>query len=682
MKHKILILLALLLNFCFSTLAVTFTVTNTNTSGAGSLYDAINSANFTPSPPHNIVFNIPIGDGGYNATQGVWIINFTPSSKLPYILGSNINIDGTSQSNFAGNTNINGPEIVLDGGGNTDYCFFIMNAANISIKGFNIRQFTYGIQISGNTAQNCIISGNYIGTNHDGTDTAGCYIGVELLNLSSNNQIGGTNLGERNIISGNEHIGLRILNSSHNTIINNYIGTDRTGTIAVRNYDGLSIEAYSQYNQIGSDNPADRNLISGNIAYGLPLIGADTRFNIIQGNYIGTNINGTSAIPNTYGILFDDGSRYNTVGGYNNGEGNLLSGNSAYGLFIYNNGTTENYIYANLIGTDYSGTVAVANGNGVVIDGIATKHVLDKNIISGNLQHGIVIHITGTNEHLICRNYIGTDISGTLALPNGADGVRIAEGGQYNIIGIAPDSGNIIAWNGGNGINILSITDIGNKISGNSIHSNGMLGIDLFPQGVSENDPGDIDNGPNQGMNFPDIDTVIFNSGTSENIISGHLDTPNPDSCTIEIYRALPDTSGHGEGIEYLCTVIPDASGNWADTISGLNDNDFLTSLATDQNGNSSEFSISRSQYQFAKLEETTINKIHIYPNPCNNILHISGKDIIHIGLFDLQGKLLYSTDFHNPQESIAVSQYKCGIYLLKVQTKSNIYLKKVNILK
>lgn len=682
MKYKILTFLSFSLIFCFSTIAATFTVTNTNTSGAGSLYDAINSANFAPSPPHNIIFNIPISDGGYNATQGVWIIHFTPASKLPYILGSDINIDGTSQSSFAGNTNLNGPEIVLDGGGNTDFCFFVMSAANISIKGFNIRQFTYGIQISGTTAQNCIITENYIGTNHDGTDTAGCYIGVEILNLSSYTQIGGTNPDERNIISGNEHIGLRILNSSHNTIINNFIGTDRTGTFAIRNYDGLSIEANSQYNQIGGNTPSERNLISGNVAYGLPLIGADTRYNIIQGNYIGTDISGTDSIPNTYGILFDDGSRYNTVGGYNSGEGNLLSGNSGYGLFIYNNGTTENYIYANLIGTDYTGTVAVANGNGVVIDGIATKHILDKNIISGNLQHGIVIHISGTNEHIITRNYIGTDISGTQALPNELDGVRIAEGGQNNIIGIAPDSGNIIAWNGGNGITIISTTDIGNKISGNSIHNNGMLGIDLYPQGVNENDPGDVDNGPNQRMNFPEIDTVIFNSGTSETIISGSIDTPMPNSCIIEIYRAIPDTFGHGEGIEYLSTVIPDASGNWADSISGLNNTDFLTSIATDQNNNSSEFSIARSQYQFAEIEETSINSINIFPNPCSDILSISGKDIIRISLFDMQGKCLYSSAIINQEYNFDVSQYKCGIYLLKLQTSSNIHSKKISILR
>ncbi|PLW91877.1 MAG: hypothetical protein C0592_13605 [Marinilabiliales bacterium] len=644
--------------------ATTYTVTNTNTSGAGSLYEAINTANFAPGGPHTIVFNIPTSDGGYNSTEGIWVINFTPATKLPYILGSNISINGSTQTTYAGDLNPYGPEIVLDGGGNTDFCFFVMSASNIDIIGFNIREFTYGIQISGSTAQNCVIQGNYIGTNHTGTDTMGCYIGVEILNSASYTQIGGTATTERNIISGNEHIGLRLLNSSHNTIVNNYIGVDRTGTLPVRNYDGLSLEAYTQHNQIGGDDPSERNIISGNVAYGLPLIGADTKYNIIQGNYIGCDVTGTQAIPNTYGILFDDGSNHNTVGGKNNGEGNILSGNSGYGLFIYNNGTTKNDIFGNLIGTDYTGTQAVPNGNGVVIDGIATDHLLDSNLISGNIQHGIVIHITGTDKHKITRNLIGTDITGLNPLPNGGDGVRVAEGGRDNIIGIAPDSGNVIAFNEGNGITILTSADLRNCISGNSIHHNDMIGIDLYPQGVTPNDIGDVDNGPNMGMNFPEIDTVIWLSGSSELVISGSLDTPDPDSCIIEIYKAYPNLCGYGEGMQYLSSVSADVSGNWADTLSGLNEYDFLCTLATDKDGNSSEFSIARSQFEYAGISEDEIS-IKVYPNPCEDFLVLESD---YQGIFritDMNGKTILESDYSG--KAIDVSGLSTGNYILEL---------------
>ncbi|MDX9932180.1 MAG: hypothetical protein RB294_06315, partial [Bacteroidales bacterium] len=138
--------------FALTAQATVYTVTNTNTSGSGSLYAAMTIANTAPGAPHSIVFNIPVSDPNYNAAQGVWIIHITNSSRLPYIIGSNITIDGTTQTTNVGDNNPEGPEIVLDGGGSTDFCFFAMNAANITIRGFNIRQFTYGIQVSGSTS--------------------------------------------------------------------------------------------------------------------------------------------------------------------------------------------------------------------------------------------------------------------------------------------------------------------------------------------------------------------------------------------------------------------------------------------------------------------------------------------------------------------------------------------------
>ena len=151
--------------FALTAKATVYTVTNTNTSGTGSLHAAITTANTAPGAPHSIVFNIPVSDPNYNASQGVWIINISNSSRLPYIIGSNITIDGTTQTTNVGNNNPEGPEIVLYGGGSTDFCFFAMNAANITIRGFNIRQFTYGIQVSGSTSTGWVIAGNYIGTN-------------------------------------------------------------------------------------------------------------------------------------------------------------------------------------------------------------------------------------------------------------------------------------------------------------------------------------------------------------------------------------------------------------------------------------------------------------------------------------------------------------------------------------
>jgi hypothetical protein len=644
--------------------SATFTVTNTSDSGSGSLRMAITSANITPGSPHTIVFNIPLTDPGYSNTRGVWKIGLT--TALPYITGSNITIDGTTQTTFAGNTNPFGPEIELDGNNTLDYGLFVFNGSNIIIKGFIIRRFINGVQIAGATSQHHAIRGNYIGVNHDATDTSGCYVGIEILSSAGNVMIGGVNPEDRNIVSGNHHIGIRLLSSSNNTLYNNYIGLDRTGNIALPNFDGLSLEAVTQNNVIGGSSPGMRNVISGNYAYGLPLIGLHTRNNLIIGNYIGTNANGTAAVPNTYGILFDDGARYNTIGGYAPGERNVLSGNTGYGLFIYNLGTTENYVYGNLIGTDYSGTSAIPNGNGIVIDGAATKHYIDGNVISGNSQQGIVIHITGSDQHVITRNLIGTDISETLMLGNGSDGIRIAEGGRYNIIGIAPDSGNVIAFNGGNGITLMTSADVCNRISGNSIYNNALLGINLWPAGVTPNDPGDVDSGPNSGMNFPVISSASFNGATAETTISGNLDTQNPQHCIIEIFLSDGDQSGHGQGKLYLGAAVPNSDGTFTFSFQHPQIINLACATAQDNCGNTSEFSANYILPPPNDIEESnTEPSIHVFPNPACETLNIYCKENANIVIVNSSGQSMFVTNLNRGVNTINVSSWPSGQYVV-----------------
>ncbi len=482
--------------------------------------------------------------------------------------------------------------------------------------------------------------------------------------------IGGINPEDRNIVSGNQHIGIRLLNSSNNTLYNNYIGLDRTGNIALPNYDGLSLEAVTQNNIIGSSSPGMRNVISGNHAYGLPLIGLHTRNNVIKGNYIGTNAAGTAAVPNTYGILFDDGSRYNIVGGYLPGERNLLSGNTGYGLFIYNLGTTENFIYGNLIGTDHSGTSAIPNGNGIVIDGAATKHIIDSNLISGNTQQGIVIHITGSNEHVITRNCIGTDISGQNPLGNGLDGIRIAEGGQYNIIGIAPDSGNVIAFNGGCGIVVMTPADLCNRISGNSIYGNAGSGIDLWPAGVTPNDPGDNDNGPNGAMNFPVIQTADYSSITGETTLTGILDTQNPQSCVIEFFLSDSDPSGYGEGKIYAGKTVPAANGTFSYTFPVPFLINQLCATATDSCGNTSEFSANVLLPPPNNISDYTyLTAFKIFPNPASDELYIINKmdKITHVKVFSNSGAKIMETEIPFGINRFNISAWPSGLYCIQM---------------
>lgn len=665
------------LAFCclavFLARGTTFTVTNTNDSGTGSLRQAISDANAYPGS-HTIAFNIPQSDPNYISAQGVWKI--TPQSKLPFIMKSNLMIDGTTQTTNRGNTNPDGPEILLDGNHlyDSDFAFHIYNVSGVTIKGFIIGRFTAGIQIVGTNAQNNTITGNYIGCNYNGTDTLGNTYGIEVLPGPHNNIIGGTTLAERNIISGNIHIGIRLTGSNSNVIKGNFVGLNRTGNAALGNDDGITIEATSKYNIVGGLTGAERNYISGNNAYGLFLYSEGTSYNVISGNYIGTDVGGTFAIPNTYGVLFDGGSSYNLLGGRAAGAGNLLSGNSGYGVFLYNPGSQCDTLIGNLIGTDYTGTVAVPNANGIVIDGPSFKHIIDGNVISGNSQMGISIHIGGSDSNIVINNKIGTDITGTLPLPNAIDGIRIAEGPHHNIIG-QPGKGNIIAFNGGNGITIMTAADLYNTISCNSIFNNSVLGIDLYPAGPDANDQGDVDTGPNGSLNYPVIDSVHFSSGSA--VVFGHLDVAQPVLTRVELFMAIPDFTGYGEGKTFLGSTFPKATGLWCDTVSGLTSTDFITATATDHDGNTSEFSFDYPTPPVMVFNyDTEPVRVIVAPNPFSESTQITVTAVHEAGteitaeLYNASGKLVRTVMTDQGIIDIDGSSLAAGLYFCHLKLK------------
>src|SRR5262249_29422244 len=132
-----------------------------------------------------------------------------------------------------------------------------------------------------------------------------------------------------------------------------------------------------------------------------------------------------------------------------------------------------------------------------------------RNVISGNALDGIVISDSGTTGNVVQGNYIGTDITGAVALANANDGVLIQAGASNNSIGGGPlhsspaSSGNAIKFNKGTGVAVLDTASTGNSIRGNSISANAALGIDLNGDGVTFNDLQDPDTGPNTLQNFP-----------------------------------------------------------------------------------------------------------------------------------------------------------------------------------
>src|SRR4051812_8966209 len=283
--------------------AATFLVTNVGDSGAGSLRQAIDSANALPGPDV-IQFSIP--------GAGTHII--VPTVDLPPI--DQVTIDGQSQPGYSDK-----PLIVISG---THFgtSVGLQLSDNCSVRGLAINSFSsIGILIYGSSN---IISGCFMGTDAAGVIAQPNHIGILVEGLGYN-LIGGITARERNVISGNSDLGICLLYSPANTVQGNFIGTDLTGSAALPNSnDGISIDHSSDSN-IGGTAAGEGNLISGNGASGIRIFPSPAIGNIIQGNLIGVDRTGTVALGNrSAGITIFDAPE-NTIGGSDRASRNVIS---------------------------------------------------------------------------------------------------------------------------------------------------------------------------------------------------------------------------------------------------------------------------------------------------------------------------------------------------------------------
>ncbi len=286
--------------------------------------------------------------------------------------------------------------------------------------------------------------------------------------------------------------GLDLNTTGSNIIQCNFIGTDVSGNIDVGNtLDGLQI-FHGANNIVGGTAATDRNLISGNDDEGLQIADGATG-TIVQGNYIGTNVNGTAALGNGVDGIDTDinvagtligGTTNVTVGGPCTGACNLISGNTHDGITLFNSPGAGNTVAGNFIGTDVTGKIDLGNGDqGISIGGSANNTIggtspQARNLISGNNKDGIDISGAASTGNKIQGNYIGTNISGTAPITNGASGILIETTATNNIIGgtIGVTSGgpctgvcNLISGNGNRGILIKDVGTNGTTIQGNYI---------------------------------------------------------------------------------------------------------------------------------------------------------------------------------------------------------------------
>ncbi len=552
--------------------ADTFVVVNTNDSGAGSLREAMDAANANLGPD-TIEFKIP-GDGPHT---------IQPNSELPEITDSVV-IDGYTQSGASPNTNPPGMgkntvlKIELDGSNAGDFALgLFISTDDCTIRGLVINRFLVGIGVGFGGSHNTV-EGSFVGTDVSGTVDLGSLVaGVGIID-APNNTIGGSQAGAGNVISGNDGFGILIdgssapLGTSGNVVQGNFIGTDVTGRSELGNeLLGVAISE-AHSNTIGGPESGAGNVISGNLCWGIFISGSGASGNTVEGNFIGTDVTGTVDLGNgCQGTEIEDAPR-NTIGGSQEGARNVISGNGEEGILIRGSGASGNEIMGNFIGTDVTGTLDFGNS----FEGVEIKGGAQSNIIGGS---------TAGDRNIISGN--------------GSHGVRIGDTGTDNNVVRGNNIGSDVNGSGGigNAFSGVIVHDGAsmNSIRGNSIFANLSLGIDLGEDGVTSNDSADADSGPNKLQNYPVIS--LFETGATR--VAGTLDSLPNTTFEIDFFvNSAADPSGFGEGERFLgpTSVTTDSFGDASfdvaisiETTAG----EFATATATDPNGNTSEFSAS-----------------------------------------------------------------------------------------
>jgi len=334
-----------------------------------------------------------------------------------------------------------------------------------------------------------------------------------------------------------------------------------------------------------------------------------------------------------------DGGVLSIDAGNSTVRGLVINSSRSNGIFLVTGG--GNVIEGNFIGTDVTGTSALGNDfRGVEISQSSNNIIggttaAARNIISGNSLNGMQIGGFGAGrENRIEGNFIGTDVTGTRALSNGGSGVVIFSGALDNTIGgTASGAGNVIAFNRSRGV-LIGSSDTGNAIVSNSIFSNVSLGIDLRPLGVTPNDVGDGDTGANNLQNFPVLTSATSSGGSTT--IEGTLNSTANTTFRLEFFSNVAcDPSGFGEGETFLgsADVTTDAAGDvsFSATLptAAPADQGVITATATDPSNNTSEFS----QCQLVPPPPVVNVAIDIKPGSDPNCVNTGGNGAIPVAI-------------------------------------------------
>ncbi|MEL6982085.1 MAG: CSLREA domain-containing protein, partial [Actinomycetota bacterium] len=465
---------------------------------------AIEEANAT-AYPDTILFDIPTADA--NHSGGVWTI--TLASGLPTITDP-VTIDGSSQSGYTTT-----PIISVDGA---------------SLPGTT----TDGLQLT---------------TGSDGSTIQALALGDFPGNVLE-------------IEGGDDYL-----------IVGNHLGTDAAGTSAVHDASSAVVFVEQGTNiTIGGTTSANGNLIAGG-SNGIVIDGTDGVDGVtIQGNRIGTDVTGNVDLSTTFdGIRAEDGALNVVIGGSAAGAGNVIGGTGGQGIQISGETTDGVVIEGNSIGVGLDGITALSIGDeGLLVFGGGDNISIIDNVIGNTGEAGIEFDgdsVGGT----IQGNRVGLDASDN-PHPISQHGILLDDGAGNPtgilVGGTGAGDGNIIA-NAGSGSSNDGIRQFStgtNTFLGNLILNSGGLAIDLDVNGVTTNDAGDVDTGPNGLLNFPVITGIAESGGTLT--VDYDLDAPAGDYRIEFFTTTVADPSSHGEAEVFADAATITHTGSGAESFS------------------------------------------------------------------------------------------------------------------
>jgi hypothetical protein len=309
-------------------------------------------------------------------------------------------------------------------------------------------------------------------------------------------------------------------------------------------------------NTVGGGGYREGNVIAGNHGDGVYILGAQATHNRLTNNLIGATGVDSPAGNGVNGVEISLGASYNVV------SSNEVVANAGSGVWIHDAGTNHNYVSSNFIGTDLVSDAGLGNQtNGVAIGfGAAHNTVGGGNVIGNNTGTGVYLFGAGTTGNRVSGNFIGTDQTGTVALPNTLRGVDVEDNANGNTIGGRQlKDGNVIAFNGDFGVMVGSGASQ-DAILSNSIFRNGADGIYL--------------SGGNNDQAAPTLKSAVVKHG--DVILTGTL--PQPHAWVLlQVFNDGPA----GQVRVFSEMVRTDKHGNFHVKLVGVDRGDQLTATVT-----------------------------------------------------------------------------------------------------